>query len=60
MSEQNYVVGLEPGTWYAEGRAEARKRGELDMIAPGEIKKFDVEIGIVDGLKDLSKIKAAE
>lgn len=49
MGEQEYVVGLEPGTWYCEGRAEARKRGELQYINPGEVKSFEVEIGIAEG-----------
>jgi hypothetical protein len=46
MGEGDYVVGLEPATWYPEGRSEARKRGELLYIAPGEVKEFEIEVGI--------------
>jgi hypothetical protein len=49
IGEGDYVVGLEPATWYPEGRNEARKRGELRFIEPGEIMEFDVEIGVQDG-----------
>jgi len=53
MGEQEYVVGLEPCTWYPEGRAEARKRGELEFIKPGEVRKFEVEIGIIEDKDEL-------
>lgn len=46
MGEGDYVVGLEPATWYPEGRNEARKRGELKFIEPGESKEFSLEIVI--------------
>ena len=47
MGEGDYVLGLEPGTWYPEGRSEARKRGELEFLEPGASKKFEIEIGIL-------------
>ncbi len=46
--EGDYVVALEPATWYPNGRKEARERDELMYIAPGEIKHFRLEIGVVD------------
>ena len=36
MGEGDYVLGIEPGTWLPEGRAKAREKGELKMLAPGE------------------------
>lgn len=48
--EGDYTVGMEPATWYPEGRSEARKRGELIFIEPGEIKTFDMEVGITENL----------
>lgn len=36
LGEGDYVVGIEPGTWLPEGRAKARERKELKMLAPGE------------------------
>lgn len=47
MGEGEYVLGLEPGTWYPEGRSEARKRGELEYLEPGSSKKFEIEIGVI-------------
>lgn len=47
MGEGDYVVGLEPATWYPEGRCEARKRGQLLYIEPGEVKEFEIEIGVI-------------
>lgn len=54
VGEGEYVVGLEPGTWYPEGRCEARKRGELYHMEPGEIKVVELEISVTEGLlKDI-------
>ena len=36
MGEQEYVVGLEPATYPPDGRAAARKRGELLCLKPQE------------------------
>lgn len=44
MGQQEYVVGLEPATWYPEGRAEARKREELRMLQPQKTVDFNVSI----------------
>ncbi len=57
MGEGDYVVGLEPSTWYPEGRKKARERGELDFIAPGEIKHFELEVGIVENMEEYSEAK---
>jgi hypothetical protein len=56
MGEGDYVVGLEPATWLPEGRSEARKHGELDMIQPGEIRVFEYELGVVESRDDISEI----
>ncbi len=44
LGEGDYTCGLEPATWYPEGRGEARRRGELTFIEPGETKRFRLEI----------------
>ena len=36
MSDQNYVIGLEPGNAPIEGRARAREEGTLVILEPGE------------------------
>jgi hypothetical protein len=51
IGEGDYVVGLEPATWYPEGRSEARKRGELKFIEQGESKEFEIEIEIREGIE---------
>lgn len=56
MGEGDYVVGLEPCTWYPEGRAKARKSGELDMILPQEVKTFEMEIGVIEAKDELKSI----
>ena len=48
VGEGDYVVGLEPATWYPEGRGEARKRGELKLLEPGASKEVEIEIGILE------------
>lgn len=40
----DYVCGLEPATWYPEGRKQARSRGELITLAPGEIRDFSLRL----------------
>ena len=46
MGEQAYVVGVEPGTYLPVGRAKARERGELDTIAPQEVRHFGIVLEI--------------
>jgi len=57
MGESEYVVGLEPGNCKVDGRAKARKERNLQYLEPGECKKFDIVIEIVNGT---DKIKAIE
>lgn len=38
MGERDYVLGLEPSNCKVDGRDKARERGELEFIAPGEIR----------------------
>lgn len=57
MGAGDYVVGLEPATWKPEGRAEARRRGELVFIQPGEIKTFDLEIGVLEDKEEINAIQ---
>ena len=49
LGAAEYVVGLEPGNCWPVGRLEQRKRGNLETIAAGERRLFDLEIGILDG-----------
>ena len=49
---------MEPSNSWVEGRAEARKRGELEFIGPGERRRFHLEIGIVDSEERLSEVRS--
>jgi hypothetical protein len=40
---------MEPTTNRDAGRFDARERGELQMLAPGESRRYEVEVGVLDG-----------
>jgi hypothetical protein len=44
-----YVVAMEPSTNRDAGRFDARARGELAELAPGEERHYRLEIGALDG-----------
>jgi hypothetical protein len=49
LGEGTYVVGIEPCTNRVAGRLDARERGELIVLAPGEQRAYDLELGALDG-----------
>jgi hypothetical protein len=58
-----YVMGLEPGNCWADGRAAHRKRGDLVVMEPDEVRDYVVEFTILPGEAEVQKalagIKAA-
>jgi Domain of unknown function (DUF4432) len=48
-----YVVAMEPSTNRDAGRADARARGELQHLAPGEERRYTLEIGALAGTDDI-------
>jgi Domain of unknown function (DUF4432) len=44
-----YVVAMEPSTNRDAGRFDARQRGELAHLAPGEARRYQLEIGALVG-----------
>lgn len=56
MGQQDYVVGLEPGTNGSEGRAEARRAGRLLMLQPGESRSLSCEIGVLAGKQEIDRL----
>lgn len=54
MAAGNYVVGIEPGNAPALGRLAARKSGQLVILQPGERREYDLEISVLNGLRELS------
>ena len=45
LGEGTYVVGIEPCTNRTAGRLDARERGELIELDPGEKRSYDLELG---------------
>jgi hypothetical protein len=49
MGEDTYGMALEPGTNRDAGRWDAKERGELGYLEPGETRTYDLEIGALTG-----------
>ena len=49
LGEGTYAVGIEPSTNRTAGRLDARSRGELIELDPGESRTYDLELGALDG-----------
>ena len=56
MGEGEYVSGLEPCNCQVGGRADARQNDTLEYLEPGETKRFDLTIEIVDGADEINAI----
>jgi len=57
MGEGTYAVGIEPANCWVEGRAKERERGTLQFIEPGEKKEFHLEIGVLDGVREIGEFE---
>lgn len=49
LGQGTYVVGIEPSTNRTSGRLPARESGELIVLAPGETRQYDLELGALVG-----------
>jgi hypothetical protein len=49
LGEGTFVVGIEPSTNRPAGRLDARDRGELIELEPGETRLYELELGALDG-----------
>lgn len=49
-----YVTGIEPGNCSVFGRQANRTEGTLQHIAPGEARRFILEMGILEGRKEIA------
>ena len=54
MGEDTYAVAMEPSTNRDAGRWDARERAELQELAPGEVREYDLEIGALAGTSEIS------
>ncbi len=52
-----YVTGIEPGNASVLGRARNREHGTLEHIEPGSTRDFHLEIGVLDGVDDISSFE---
>lgn len=55
LGEGTYVVGVEPSTNRTAGRLDARERGELIELSPGEKRLYDLELGALDGSEEIDR-----
>ncbi|HEX9065521.1 MAG TPA: aldose 1-epimerase family protein [Streptosporangiaceae bacterium] len=49
LGSGTYVVAMEPGTNRDAGRFDARERGELIHLHPGEERRYELELGVLAG-----------
>ena len=45
MAEGLYVLGVEPANCHVEGRVKEREMGSLQVLAPGEVRTYHMEVG---------------
>lgn len=58
LGEGTYVLGMEPATNSLGGRADARARGELTVLAPGESRHYELELGALSGAQEIDAFAA--
>ena len=58
LGEGTYAVGVEPSTNRTAGRLDARERGELIELQPGEKRTYDLELGALDGEEEIERFAA--
>jgi len=58
MGEGTYALAMEPSTNRDAGRADARERGELRWLEPGEQRRYDLEIGALAGAAAIDSFAA--
>jgi hypothetical protein len=54
MGEGTYALAMEPSTNRDAGRPDARERGELLWLEPGEERRYELEIGALPGMGAIS------
>ena len=57
MGVKDYVMGLEPGNCYPDGRPAARADGSLKYIEPGETVRFHMHLTAIDGAEQWNRVK---
>jgi len=57
MGEDTYAMAMEPSTNRDAGRWDAKQRGELQYLASGERRTYDLEIGALDGTAEIAEFE---
>jgi hypothetical protein len=57
MGEGEYALALEPCNCYVEGRLDAKNKGVLEMLNPGETRSFKLDVEILQGKPEIERIK---
>jgi hypothetical protein len=58
LGEDHYAVALEPSTNRDAGRWDARERGELIMLGPGEARGYELELAALRGGEEIAAFEA--
>jgi hypothetical protein len=58
MGEGTYALAMEPSTNRDAGRQDARERGELQWLEPGEERSYTLEIGALPGPAAIGEFEA--
>ena len=58
MGEGTYALAMEPSTNRDAGRQDARERGELQWLEPGEERNYVLEIGALPGAAAIGEFEA--
>jgi hypothetical protein len=56
LGRGTYVVGVEPSTNRLAGRLDARERGELIHLQPGQTRTYELELGVVLGEPGITRL----
>jgi hypothetical protein len=58
MGEGTYALAMEPSTNRDAGRPDARERGELQWLEPGDERRYVLEIGALPGSAAIGEFEA--
>lgn len=54
LGEGSYAVAIEPTTNRDAGRFDAKERGELQWLQPGEARRYRLDLGVLDGRNEIA------
>jgi hypothetical protein len=57
MMSGDYVLGIEPANCLCNGRLDEKDRGTLKRIAPFNKMKFDLELGVLEGVEEIKEFE---